>query len=292
MPSGGVIARWSIPSSRNHSLNGTPRRASSRRSGSTQASFAWNTKTRGLPTLAKCCTFMNLPACGSDECDTAPNISPNAPEKKTSARVKGRKSAGRLPRTIPGRPRRGARSLLSSNRPSCFRFLSRPEPQDWPTRISASCAGRLYRCSNPSSPYVAVAYVAPFRLDSAKIGSSLSRRARAASGNAAAPPSSVMNSRRFTDGRWSHRLFLRFRPVATGPDNFGNGAVRRAEFQRALARFGNDRTAAGPDFRGIAVAIVDFDAPMVDARTGARKLRLFDIFAVVDHQRQIDVSVC
>src|SRR6516162_6692853 len=103
MPSGGVIARWSIPSSRNHSLNGTPRRASSRRSGSTQASFSWITKTRGVPTLAKCCTFMNLLACGSDECDTAPNIGPNAAEKKTlRTRVKGRKAAGRLLRTIPG----------------------------------------------------------------------------------------------------------------------------------------------------------------------------------------------
>src|SRR5262245_22307345 len=92
--------------------------------------------------------------------------------------------------------------------------------------------------------------------------------ARAASGHAAATPSSVMNSRRFSDARWLHRLFLRFRLVTTGPDNFGNRAVGRAEFQRALARFGNDRTTVGLDFRDIAVAILDFDAPMVDARTG------------------------
>ena len=89
---------------------------------------------------------------------------------------------------------------------------------------------------------------------------------------------------------WSHRL--RFRLVATGPDNFGNRAVGRAEFQRALARLGNYRTSAGLDFRDIAVAILDFDAPMVDARTGARKPRLFDVFAIVDHQGQVDVSVC
>src|SRR5262249_15342326 len=117
--------------------------------------------------------------------------------------------------------------------------------------------------------------------------------ARAASGHAAAaPPRSAIKSRRFTDARWLHRLFLRFRLVATGPDNFGNGAVPRAEFQHALAGVGNYRTTVGLDFRDIAVAILDFDAPMVDARTGARKLRLFDIFAVVDHQGQIDVSVC
>jgi hypothetical protein len=67
---------------------------------------------------------------------------------------------------------------------------------------------------------------------------------------------------------WSHRL--RFRLVATGPDNFGNRAVGRAEFQRALARLGNYRTSAGLDFRDIAVAILDFDAPMVDARTESR----------------------
>src|SRR5262249_59570323 len=36
--------------------------------------------------------FHEVLACGSDECDTAPNISPNAPEKKNSARVKERKS--------------------------------------------------------------------------------------------------------------------------------------------------------------------------------------------------------
>jgi hypothetical protein len=57
-----------------------------------------------------------------------------------------------------------------------------------------------------------------------------------------------MNSRRFTDARWLHRLFLRFRLVATDPDNFGNRAVGRAEFQRTLARFGNDRTPVGLDF--------------------------------------------
>src|SRR5215813_2995907 len=115
--------------------------------------------------------------------------------------------------------------------------------------------------------------------------------ARAACGPATARPSSVMKSRRFTDARL-HPFSPRFRLVATGPDNFGNRAVGRAEFQRALARFGNDRTTVGLDFRDIAVAILDFDAPMVDARTGARKLRLYDIFVVVDHQGQIDVSVC
>src|SRR5262249_62108047 len=31
---------------------------------------------------------------------------------------------------------------------------------------------------------------------------------------------------------------------------------------------------------------------MMDARTGAGKLRLCDIFTVVDHQGEIDVSVC
>src|SRR5262249_13894011 len=66
-----------------------------------------------------------------------------------------------------------------------------------------------------------------------------------------------MKSRRFTDGHWSHRLFLRFRLVATGPDNFGNRAVRRSEFQRDPASFGNDGTAAGLDFRDTAVAILD-----------------------------------
>src|SRR5262249_42038150 len=55
---------------------------------------------------------------------------------------------------------------------------------------------------------------------------------------------------------WSHRL--RFRLAETGPDNFGNRAVGRAEFQRALARLGNYRTSAGLNFRDIAVAILDF----------------------------------
>src|SRR5215472_561862 len=55
---------------------------------------------------------------------------PKRPRKEDFAHArKGTKSAGRLPRTIPGRPRRGARSSLSSNRLSCFRFLSRPEPR-------------------------------------------------------------------------------------------------------------------------------------------------------------------
>jgi hypothetical protein len=46
------------------------------------------------------------------------------------------------------------------------------------------------------------------------------------------------------------------------------------------------------DFSDIAVAILDFDAPMVNAWTGAGKLRLFDIFAIIEHQGHIDVSVC
>jgi hypothetical protein len=63
---------------------------------------------------------MNLLVCGSDECDTALNIDPNATDKKTSrTRVEGRKAAVRLPRTISGRPRRGASASLSSNRLSC-----------------------------------------------------------------------------------------------------------------------------------------------------------------------------
>jgi hypothetical protein len=31
---------------------------------------------------------------------------------------------------------------------------------------------------------------------------------------------------------------------------------------------------------------------MVDTRAGTRKLRLLDIFAVIDHQGEVDVSVC
>src|SRR5262245_64664460 len=71
-----------MPSSRNHSRNGTSSMANSRRSGSTQASFSWITKTRGVPALAKRCAFIELLGSGSDEC-TALNIRANATNKKT-----------------------------------------------------------------------------------------------------------------------------------------------------------------------------------------------------------------
>src|SRR5262249_13892481 len=71
-----------MPSSRNHSRNGTSSVANSRRSGSTQASFSWITKTRGVPALAKRCAFIELLGSGSDEC-TALKIRANATNKKT-----------------------------------------------------------------------------------------------------------------------------------------------------------------------------------------------------------------
>src|SRR5262245_28226802 len=69
-----------MPSSRNHSRNGTSIMANSRRSGSTQASFSWITKTCGVPALAKRCAFIEL--LGSGSC-TALNIRANATNKKT-----------------------------------------------------------------------------------------------------------------------------------------------------------------------------------------------------------------
>src|SRR5262249_25645485 len=76
--------------------------------------------------------------------------------------------------------------------------------------------------------------------------------------------------------------------VATDPDNFCNRAVRCAEFQCALTGFGDDGSAVRLDLGNVTVAILHFDPPMVDARTGTGKLCLLDIFAVVDHQGEID----
>src|SRR5215831_12106794 len=71
-----------MPSSRNHSRNGTSSMANSRRSGSTQVSFSWITKTCGVPALAKRCAFIELLGSGSDEC-TALYIRANPTNKKT-----------------------------------------------------------------------------------------------------------------------------------------------------------------------------------------------------------------
>src|SRR5262249_33068480 len=80
--------------------------------------------------------------------------------------------------------------------------------------------------------------------------------------------------------------------VATDPDNFCNRAVRGAEFQCAPTGFGDDGSAVRLDLGNVTVTILHFDPPMVDAQTGTGKLRLLDIFAVVYHQGEIDVSVC
>src|SRR5262249_36758544 len=76
------------------------------------------------------------------------------------------------------------------------------------------------------------------------------------------------------------------------PDNFCNRAVRCAEFQCAFTGFGHDGSTVRLDLGNVTVAILNFDPPVVDARTGTGKLRLLDIFAVIDHQGEIDVSVC
>src|SRR5262245_64741874 len=124
--------------------------------------------------------------------------------------------------------------------------------------------------------------------------------ALASSGHATdAPPSNVMNLRRFIRSPLSpsyHRscrcLLSLLLVVPTNSNNFCNRAVRRAEFQSAFTGFGDDGSAARLDLGNVSVAILHFDPPMVDTRTGTRKLRLLDIFAVVDHQGEIDVSVC
>src|SRR5262245_23289139 len=123
----------------------------------------------------------------------------------------------------------------------------------------------------------------------------------AASGHAtAAPPSSVMNSRRFIRSarslchptRSCRCLLGLLLVVATSPDNFCNRAVWGAEFQCTLTGFGDDGSTVRLDLGNVTVAILHFDPPVVDARTGTGKLRLLDIFAVIDHQGEIDVSVC
>src|SRR5262249_9641438 len=80
--------------------------------------------------------------------------------------------------------------------------------------------------------------------------------------------------------------------VATYPDNFCNRAVRCAEFQCTLTWFGDDGSAVRLNLGNVTVAILYFDPPMVDTRTGTGKLRLLDIFAVVYHQGEINISVC
>src|SRR5712691_1129456 len=89
----------------------------------------------------------------------------------------------------------------------------------------------------------------------------------------------------------SRALPLRLLLIPPGADDFRNGAVGSAEFQGAFAGSGQDGAAAGLDLGDGGVAIVDLDAPMVDAGAGAGELRLRDLLAVVDHQGEIDVAV-
>src|SRR5262249_9829483 len=108
-----------------------------------------------------------------------------------------------------------------------------------------------------------------------------------------------MNSRRFIRSPLSPshhrscRCFLSLLLVVpTNSNNFCNCAVWCAEFQSAFSGFGDDGSAVRLDLGNVSVAILHFDPPMVDTRTGTRKLRLLDIFAVIDHQGEIDASIC
>ena len=76
-------------------------------------------------------------------------------------------------------------------------------------------------------------------------------------------------------------LFL----VAADADDLGHVAVRRAEFQRALLRLGENLTAVLHDLPHGGFAVLHLDAEMMDARAGAGELCLLDVLAVVDHER-------
>src|SRR5262245_52834378 len=103
----------------------------------------------------------------------------------------------------------------------------------------------------------------------------------------------IRSVRSLSDITGSCRYLLSFLlVVATNPDNFCNRAVRCAEFQCAFTGFGDDGSAVRLDLGNASVAILHLDPPMVNTRTGTRKLRLLDIFAVIDHQDEVDVSVC
>src|SRR6266496_2523003 len=56
--------------------------------------------------------------------------------------------------------------------------------------------------------------------------------------------------------------------VAPPGNDLGHGAVRCAEFQRALVRLRQDGAAILLDLVGERLLISDFDAPMVDPRPG------------------------
>jgi hypothetical protein len=79
--------------------------------------------------------------------------------------------------------------------------------------------------------------------------------------------------------------------VAALRHNFGDRAVGRAVFDRDLAGLGEDLAAISDDLLRKTLVVVDLDAEMVDCRALANELGLFVFFAVIDHQREIDIAV-
>src|SRR6185312_6615660 len=79
--------------------------------------------------------------------------------------------------------------------------------------------------------------------------------------------------------------------VTADADDLGDRAVGRAELQGALRHVGDDGAAILLDRRDIGVAILDLDAPMMDAGALAGELRLLDILGIVEHEGEVDIAV-
>src|SRR4051794_24321413 len=82
----------------------------------------------------------------------------------------------------------------------------------------------------------------------------------------------------------ARQVGLRLLPVAAGAHDLGDGAIGGAEFESTFAAIGDDRAAIRLDRLDRGLAILDLDAPMVDAGTGTGELRLVLGLAVIDHQ--------
>src|SRR5207249_10379401 len=61
--------------------------------------------------------------------------------------------------------------------------------------------------------------------------------------------------------------------------------------QGTFVRFREDRAAVLLAGVGKSRLVGDLDAPVMDARTGASPLRLVNILAVVEHQREIELPI-
>src|SRR6476646_9956205 len=79
--------------------------------------------------------------------------------------------------------------------------------------------------------------------------------------------------------------------VSARSDDFGVRTIGRAKFDGHGFRFRQNRAAMSRDFFRKPIPVIDLDTPVVNPRPGTCELRFMGVFAVIYHEREIELAI-